>query len=83
MPCNSGVGTCQSGQCLCSNGCPAYSSPLGACYWLNSFDFGGQSCWVPSPIFAPDMASCQALDCCFGGGCGSEGGCYSWMTSSC
>ena len=70
-------GTCWDGSCRTA--CPTFSSPAGACYWLDCSDFS-TCCWllVSEALGGnPDEATCHDRDHCSTGGA-----CYRWATSS-
>jgi slime mold repeat-containing protein len=82
------TGTCQSGACVgnnCpANNCPAFSTPNGECYWLSD---GGRltiaGCYYPTGDVGLGTNLNEAICDSFNSGCGTGGGCYIWLTSSC
>ena len=86
--CTEGGGDESGGGCYkWSEGSEGYFYPWACefyegeqCYWEENET--GLFCWVPAPEGEVDLATCEALDSCSGGGGKSGGGCYKWAGTS-
>ena len=77
---------CTEGTCgTTPNGCTRHTSASPQCFWMDCDS--SPCCWVPASLLGIDArneASCEAWDCCDGGGCqDGGGGCFKWSTTSC